>query len=146
MSEGKRFRDAVYGFNKEDVNLYIEKMLKDFDERLKEKDEEISFMKNQNRELRSRLDEMMAKSDEIEALKDKITGVLVKAQEKAELMISEARVQALEEKKKIDDLTEQEKERLVDLRTELKALKTAVAITLRRHEGQLGEILQDDAG
>ncbi len=41
MSGEKRFRTSLFGFKKSDVNLYIEKILKDFEDRLREKDEEI---------------------------------------------------------------------------------------------------------
>ena len=147
MSDGKRFKDSIYGFNKLDVNYYIEKMLKDFDEKLKEKDEEIIYLKTQNKELKAKYDEVFSKSEQINEMKDKVTQVLVKAQEKAELMLHDAMVKANDEKRKIEQMVELEKEKLVDLRAELKFLKDEVVHTLKKYEGQLSHLLdQEEAG
>lgn len=146
MSEGKRFRDAINGFNKSDVNLYIEKMLKEFDNKLRQKDEEISYLKSQNRELKARYDDINSKAQEIDSMKAKVADILMKAQEKADIMFQEAKLQAFEEKKKIEKMVEQEKEKLVDIRTELKYLKEEVVSTLKKYEGQLTDILDDEAG
>ena len=43
MAREKRFRTSFMGgFKKSDVNAYIERILKEFDEKLKSKDDEIS--------------------------------------------------------------------------------------------------------
>ena len=42
MPGEKRFGTSLFGFSKSDVNLYIEKILKEFDDKLKSKDEEIN--------------------------------------------------------------------------------------------------------
>lgn len=143
MSDGKRFKDSLYGFNKLDVNYYIEKLSKDFDEKLKEKDEEILFLKAQNKELKAKYDEISLKEKEIDEMKDKVTQVLVKAQEKADLMIHDAMVKANEEKRKIEQMVELEKEKLVDIRSELKFLKDEVVHTLKKYEGQLANMLDE---
>jgi cell division initiation protein len=146
MSDGKRFKDSIYGFNKLDVNYYIEQLLKDFDDKLKAKDDEINSLRAQNKELKARVDELSSKAEEIDEMKDKVTQVLVKAQEKADLMLHDAMVKANEEKRKIEQLVESEKEKLVDIRSELKFLKDEVVHTLKKYEGQLTIMLHEEAG
>lgn len=139
MPGEKRFRTSFMGgFKKSDVNTYIEKILREFDDKLKEKDDEITTLKNQSRDIRLKYEELSKKADQINDDRAKIAYVLIKAQEKAELMLEDARIEALEEKKKLEGVIEQEKERLVDIRQEMKNLKDEVVNTLRKYDSQLG--------
>lgn len=144
MPGEKRFGTSLFGFKKSDVNSYIEKILREFDDKLKEKDDEIASLKNQGRELRAKYEELAKKADQINDDRAKIADVLIKAQEKAELILEDARNQAIEEKKRLEEIIEQEREKLVDIKEELKTLKAAVANILKKHETQLGEIINSD--
>lgn len=145
MPGEKRFRTSFMGgFNKTDVNAYIEKILREFDDKFKEKDDEISSLKNQNKEYKSKYEELLKKGDQINDDRAKIAEVLIKAQEKAQLMLEDARIEALEEKKKLEETIEQEKEKLVDIRQEVKILKGEVVNTLKKYESQLGSYVKDE--
>lgn len=144
MAGEKRFRTAFLGFNRSDVNLYIERILKEFEEKLRDKDEEMSVLKAQNKDLKSKYEELSGKSQQLNEDKAKIAEALLRAQEKAEIMVMEAVNQANEEKKKIERLIEIEKERLVDMKTEIKFLKTEVVSTLKKYENQLGELAKEE--
>lgn len=145
MPGEKRFRTSFMGgFNKSDVNTYIEKILREFDDKFKEKDDEIASLKNQNKDYKSKYEELLKKSDQINDDRAKIADVLIKAQEKAQLMLEDARMEALEEKKKLEETIEQEKEKLVDIRQEVKILKGEVISTLKKYESQLGGYVKDD--
>lgn len=145
MPGEKRFRTMFLGgFKKADVNTYIEKILREFDDKLKEKDDEISVLKNQNKDLKTKFEELFKKADQVNEDRAKIADVLIKAQEKAQLMLEDAKLEALDEKKKLEEVIEQEKERLVDIKHELKFLKSEVVNTLKKYETQLGTIIRDD--
>lgn len=145
MPGEKRFRTSFLGgFNKTDVNTYIEKILREFDDKLKEKDSEIAALKNQSKDYRIKFEELSKKADEINEDRAKIADVLIKAQEKADLMVEDARTEALEEKRKLEDVIEQEKEKLVDIRQEMKMLKSEVVVTLQKYEAQLGTLARED--
>ncbi|MCX7842595.1 MAG: hypothetical protein N2489_05925 [Clostridia bacterium] len=146
MSGEKRFRTSFFGFKKSDVNTYIEKMLREFDDKLKEKDDDIASLKNQQRELRIKYEDLAKKTDQINEDRAKIADVLIKAQEKGQLIIEDARMQAIEEKKKLEEMIEQEKEKLVDIKQELKVLKAEVVNTLRKYEEQLSGIVEEETG
>lgn len=143
MAGEKRFRTSLFGFKKSDVNTYMEKMLGEFDEKLKEKDDEILSLKNQLKETKLRFDGLSKKAEQINEDRAKIADVLIKAQEKAEIMLEDARNQAIEEKKSIERLVEEEKEKLVDAKEELKALRVEVLDTLHKFEERLGELVND---
>jgi hypothetical protein len=145
MPGEKRFRtNFLGGFKKTDVNSYIENILREYDDKLKEKNEEISVLKNQSKDVKTKYEELLKKVDQINEDRARIADVLIKAQEKAQLMIDDARLEALDEKKKLEDVIEQEKEKLVDIRQELKTLKSEVIITLKKYESQLGTIIKED--
>lgn len=141
MPGERRFGTKLFGFKKSDVNAYIEKILREFDDKLKEKDEEIIALKNQAREIKAKYEEIVKNADQINEDRAKIADVLIKAQEKAELMLEEARLQAIEERKKLEEMIEAEKEKLVDIKGELKTLKSEVVTTLKKYENQLSDII-----
>jgi phage shock protein A len=145
MPGEKRFRTSFMGgFKKADVNSYIEKILREFDDKLKEKDDEIVSLKNQSKDIRAKYEELARKADQINDDRSKIAEVLIKAQEKAEGMLEDARMEALEEKRKLEGVIEQEKEKLVDIRQEMKTLKNEVVNTLKKYETQLGSFVSED--
>ena len=144
MAGEKRFRTSLFGFKKSDVNYYIEKILKEFDDKLKEKDDEVASLKNQMRDVRTKYDDLSKKADQINEDRAKIGDVLIKAQEKAEMILEDARLQAFEEKKKLERMVEEEKEKLVDIKQELKILKAEVVNTLKKYETQLNEFAEND--
>jgi len=156
MSGEKRFGSSFLGgFAKSDVNAYIERMLKEFDDRLKQKDNEISMLKNQNRELRIKYEDLERRMSQVNEDRVKIADAIIIAKEKAETIIEEARKEAettiedarkeaIEEKKKLEQTIESEKEKLVDIRRDLKTLKSEVIQRLKRFEQQITEVIEDD--
>jgi len=140
MAGEKRFRTSLFGFKKSDVNTYIEKIVMEFDGKLKEKDDEIFSVKNLYREFKQKYDDLSGKADQINEDRAKIADVLIKAQEKAEMIIEEARAKAAEEKKQLEGMIEAEREKLVDIKEELKVLKAEVINTLKKYETQLNEL------
>lgn len=146
MSGEKRFGSSFMGgFAKSDVNAYIERMLKEFDDRLKQKDNEISMLKNQNRELRIKYEDLERRMSQVNEDRVKIADAIIIANEKAETILEDARKEALEEKKKLEQTIESEKEKLVDVRRELKSLKSEVIQRLKKFEQQITEVIDDEA-
>jgi len=145
MAGEKRFRTSLFGFNKSDVNYYIEKILREFENKLKEKDDEISTLKTKNSELQARYDEVSKKSNQSYEEKAKVASALIKAQEAADLIVEEARKQAEEEKKKLEGMIEEKREELVDIKEQLKVLKADVIYLLKKFDEQLDGIINEDA-
>lgn len=149
MPGEKRFRTSFMGgFKKADVNAYIEKMLGEFDDKLKEKDDEIANLKLQSKDVRAKYEELQKKADQINEDRSKISQVLIKAQEQADLMLENARAEALREKRQLEETIEQDREKLVDIRQEIKTLKGEIVNMLKKYETQLGEVtrVEDEAG
>ena len=139
MSGEKKFRTGVSGYNKEDVNEYIERILSEFDTRLKEKDDEIAGLRTQLRDMKGRLDQ--AGSDVTAAAKDRerISSVLIQAQQKADAMIEEARVEAEAEKARLEKLLEGHRESLIDIKRDIRDMKAHVTDMLSKYATNLDE-------
>jgi len=137
----KKFGTAMFGFKRSDVNAYIERIIREFDQRLKEKDDENAMLKFQIKELTAKYEQISKEAEHLIRDKEKIAGVLMQAQEKAEAMMEEARNRAVEEKARLDQLLESEKEKIVDIKRELKSLKSQITGILSRYEQEINETI-----
>lgn len=143
MDSETKFRAAAMGYNKNDVNAYIEQISQEYQNKIKEKDDDIVLLRNQIKELKSKLEEGNKKTDDVAEDKTKIAEVLIKAQTTAEEIIEEAKKTALEEKKKIEEAIESDREKLVDMKGEIKKLKNIVEETLKAFQNDLGAIVKE---
>jgi chromosome segregation ATPase len=145
MPGEKRFRTSFMGgFKKSDVNTYIEKILREFEVKLKEKDDEMAVLKSQFRDIKFKYEELQGRENQINEDRAKISEVLIKAQEKADLMLEDARIAALEEKRQLEETIEKDKERLIDIRREIKTLKEEIVNTLKKYDSQLEAYVRED--
>ncbi len=139
MSGEKKFGTSAFGFNKSDVNAYIEKILYEFDLRLKEKDDEISNLKLQIREMKTRYESATQNSQTLSKDKERIASALITAQEKADSIMEEAKERAAEEKNRLDATLENEREKIIDIKRDVKTMKTQVAEMLNKYQGLINE-------
>ncbi len=139
MPGEKKFGTSLFGFNKSDVNAYIEKIIHEFDQRLKEKDDEISNLKLQIREMKARFESAANESESLAREKERIASALITAQEKAESMLEEARSKAEQEKIRLDAALEAEREKIIDIKHDIKLMKSQVIEALTRYQNSLNE-------
>jgi len=139
----KKFGTAMFGFKRSDVNAYIERIIREFDHRLKEKDEENAMLKFQMKELNAKYEQLSREAEHLIRDKERIAGVLMQAQEKAEAMMEEARSRAVEEKARLDQLLESEKEKIVDIKRELKNLKSQITSILSGYQQEISETVMN---
>lgn len=138
MAGEKKFRTGM-GYNKDDVNEFLERIMTEFDGRLKGKDDEIASLKQQLRDSRAKCDSLSADTVTAAKERDMIARALIQAQEKAESVIEAARAEALAEKDKLEKLLESERERLIDIKRDIRQLKDQVAEVTARFKGQLDD-------
>ncbi len=139
MAGEKKFGSTPFGFSKSDVNAYIEKIIHEFDQRLKEKDDEISNLKLQIREMKARFDSTGAENLNLAREKERIASALIQAQEKADAILEDTKTRAAQEKMRLDRALEDEREVIIDLKREVKNMKTMVADVLSKFQGALDE-------
>lgn len=139
MSGEKKFGTSAFGFNKSDVNAYIEKILYEFDLRLKEKDDEISNLKLQIREMKTRYESATQNNQHLSKEKERIASALITAQQTADSILEDAKARAEEEKIRLEQTLESERERIIDIKRDIKSIKTQVADLLTKFHGSLNE-------
>lgn len=140
MSGEKKFGSSAFGFNKSDVNAYIEKIIHEFDQRLKEKDDEISNLKLQIREMKTRYESNTQDSQIISKEKERIASALIQAQEKADAIMEDAKARAAEEKTRLEQTLESEREHIIDIKRDVKNIKTQVVDMLLKYQSLLSEV------
>ena len=143
MDSETKFRMSAMGYNKNDVNGYIEQITQEYQNKVKEKDDELVKLRNQMKEYKTQLDENSKKADNTVEGKTKIAEVLIKAQVTADGIINEAKIVAIEEKRKIEEAIEKDREKLVDLKAEVKKLRTAVEETLIVFQSELSTFIKE---
>lgn len=137
MEVSKEFGTAMFGYRKSDVDAYIEKILRGFDEKLWEKDDSLTTLRKQFEELRQKHEDLKVKAAEIDEDKSRIADVLLQAQGQAKTIIESAQTYNEDEKKRIDGIIEQEREKIVNIKQQLKFLRDESAAMLRQFEAQL---------
>lgn len=140
MSGEKKFGSSAFGFNKSDVNAYIEKIIHEFDQRLKEKDDEISNLKLQIREMKTRYETASQDNQNLAKEKERIASALIQAQEKADTILEEAKARAEMEKAKLEQTLESERERIIDIKYDVRTLKTQVVDMLSKFQALLSDV------
>ncbi len=143
MAGEKLFSTALFGFKKKHVNDYLERLNKEYEEKLKAKEKEVADIKAQYRDIKVKYDELSTNIQQIKEDREKIANAFITAQEKAETIISEAKLQAISEKKNLEKQVEEEKEKLVDIKQEVKVLKVELVDKLKKYEGELSGFIKE---
>ncbi len=139
MSGEKKFGTSAFGFNKSDVNAYIEKILYEFDLRLKEKDDEVSNLKLQIREMKTRYESVAQNNQSLSKEKERIASALITAQETADSIMEEAKERAAEEKIRLEASLENEREKIIDIKRDVKTMKSQIVEMLNKYLGLMNE-------
>lgn len=121
----KKFGTSLFGFNKVDVNLYLESLIKSYNDNLWEKDSQINELKKKAEELQQSNVRLSEELNSISDTKENIANTFIKAQENANKMMEDARESAAMEKNKLVVESESIRELIIDKKENLKELRDA---------------------
>ena len=141
MAGLKKFGNSVLGFKRADVNSYIERILKEFEEKIKIKDREIEDLKGKYRDIKFKYDSINRGLEQMNQGKSSIADVLIKAQQKADMILEEAKAKSEEEKNKIIYQIESDRQRLNSIKEDAKILKSYFISNLEKYREQMDEIV-----
>jgi chromosome segregation ATPase len=136
MAQDKLFGNALYGYQKNQVDEYVKKMM----DELAKKDKEIAALKSALTENQKAYDWLKAEAGNLDVERQKIANALLKAEEKAEEVIRNVHAQAEEEKRALEEMLEKERERIVDMRSIVKTLREEVVSMLQHFEVSISAI------
>lgn len=136
MAQDNLFGNALYGYQKNQVDEYVKKMM----DELAKKDKEIAALKSALTENQKAYDWLKAEAGNLDVERQKIANALLKAEEKAEEVIRNVHAQAEEEKRALEEMLEKERERIVDMRSIVKTLREEVVSMLQHFEVSISAI------
>ncbi len=137
----KRFQSSMFGFNKGTVNTYIENLTRDYEEKLTAKDLEIEKLISQLRNVNKKYEEIKLEEERIFTEKEKISQALVSANEKADKIVEDAKERIAAEVIELETTAENEREKIVDIKRELKEMKVEASSVLEKYEKAINEIV-----
>lgn len=137
----KRFQSSMFGFNKSTVNTYIENLTRDSEEKLTSKDLEIEKLVSQLKNVNKKYEEIKLEEERILTEKEKISQALVSANEKADKIVEDAKERIAMEVTELETIAENEREKIVDIKRELKEMKAEASDVLAKYEKAINEIV-----
>ena len=119
----KLFRGALFGYNKKDVQKYVEEISSNFYAQINELKAEID-------KLNSRKSEIDIQREEIEKKKAAISEAIISAQEQGEKIVAAAREKADLEYKEAQQNIADENQKLIKIRREILNIRRSAIKTL----------------
>jgi len=136
VAQEKIFGGALYGYQKSQVDEYIKKM----NDEMTKKDKELADLKQVVLEVQNSYNLLKKETGNMDSERQKIAKALLKAEEKADEVIKNVHAQAEQEKRVLEETLEKERERIVDMKTIVKSLKSEVVSMLQHFEGSISAI------
>lgn len=125
-------------------NELIEKQITDLNELISAKDSEIEELNKNTEELIQICNVLKERVNEYETNKDKITNALIRAQEKADTIVEEAKIESTILKSKIQVEIDKKNQELKAVESEVNSLQENIVEVLERYQFLLKDIKSDD--
>ena len=131
---------GLFGLDTNQVNQYIADLKADYDAIISQKNDEIEKLKKENERLNEVLKDFEENKEKIKQDKEAIACVLLKAQEQANQIVDQTRMEFEKEKNDLEIIVEKEREKLLDVKKDLGTLKIAVVATLEKYAKELEKL------
>ena len=116
MAKGNKVFDTEFsGFNKKQVNEYIEKLVSQYQQSLSEKAKECDELRAKSEQLASKLNELSTAYIQAQEEKTKIADVLINAENTAKNIIAKAQEESAKERERLSIQADEKRMLIVDL-------------------------------
>jgi len=139
MENEKKFDTEMFGYDKKEVEEYIKDMKADYEGRIQLEKAEVNRLSNEITIIRKKLERY---DSEYLEKQEKVANALITAEDQSKAIIENARQQAITEKKRIEDLIEAEKEKLLDIKKEVVELKERTIMVLEKYNETMSDLLE----
>ncbi|HPZ51324.1 MAG TPA: hypothetical protein PLI11_00220 [Clostridia bacterium] len=127
MAKGNKVFDTEFsGFNKKQVNEYIEKLVSQYQQSLSEKAKECDELRAKNEQLASKLNELSTAYIQAQEEKTKIADVLINAENTAKNIIAKAQEESAKERERLSIQADEKRMLIVDLNKIIRDMKLEV--------------------
>ena len=138
MDNEKKFANEMFGYNKQEVDEYVKETKAEYESRLQAEKSDSNRLSNELTIVKKKLERY--EIDYIER-QEKVANALITAEDQAKKIIENARVEANEERERIEHLIEMEKEKLLDLKKEVIDLKERTIRLMDKYSYEMNSLL-----
>lgn len=145
MAGKKRFRSSFMGgFKKSEVNGYIDNLINDFNIKTRDKDVENTVLKTKLQEIETKYNDAAARYEATENDRKSIAGALISAQAKAGSILIDAQKNYESELKDYDRMLDTEKEKLVDMKKQVRSVRNLILEVMKGFEESTDKIIDEE--
>lgn len=139
MDNDKKFGSEMFGYDKREVEEYIKALKAEYESKLQSEKSDSNRVANELTIIKKKLERY--ETDYVER-QEKVANALITAEDQARKIIEDARVEALQEKDRIESLIEMEKEKLLDVKKEVLDLKEKSIKLLEKYNNEINNLLE----
>ena len=138
MENEKKFGNEMFGYDKREVEDYIKALKADYESRIQAERSDANRVANELTIVKKKLERYEV--DYVQK-QEKVANALITAEEQAKKIIETSRAEALQEKERIEQLIEMEKEKLLDMKKEVIDLKEKTVRLLDKYSQEMNNLL-----
>lgn len=138
MENEKKFGNEMFGYDKKEVEEYIKELKADYESKIYAEKSEVNRLSNETTIIKKKLEQY--ETDYI-ARQEKVANALITAEDQGRKILEQARIEAAEEKNRIEQVSEIEKEKLLDIKKEVIDLKERTIKILEKYNGDLSTLM-----
>ena len=138
MENEKKFGNEMVGYDKREVEDYIKALKADYESRIQAERSDANRVANELTIVKKKLERYEV--DYVQK-QEKVANALITAEDQAKKIIETSRAEALQEKERIEQLIEMEKEKLLDMKKEVIDLKEKTVRLLDKYSQEMNNLL-----
>jgi cell division septum initiation protein DivIVA len=138
MDSEKKFANEMFGYSKQEVEEYIKDIKAEYESRLQAEKSDSNRLSNELTIVKKKLERY--EIDYVER-QEKVANALITAEDQSKKIIENARIEANEERERIEHLIEMEKEKLLDLKKEVIDLKERTIRLMDKYSSDMNSLL-----
>ena len=138
MENEKKFGNEMFGYDKREVEDYIKALKADYESRIQAERSDANRVANELTIVKKKLERYEV--DYVQK-QEKVANALITAEDQAKKIIETSRAEALQEKERIEQLIEMEKEKLLDMKKEVIDLKEKTVRLLDKYSQEMNNLL-----
>lgn len=138
MENEKKFSSEMFGYDKKEVEDYLKALKAEYESKVQAERSEANRLANELTIVKKKLERY--ETDYIQK-QEKVANALITAEDQAKKIIETSRIEALQEKDRIEQLIEMEKEKLLDMKKEVIDLKEKTIRLLSKYSDEMNSLL-----
>ena len=138
MENEKKFSSEMFGYDKREVEDYIKNLKSEYESKLQAERSDANRISNELTIVKKKLERYEV--DYIEK-QEKVANALITAEDQARKIVETSRNEAIQEKERIEQLIEMEKEKLLDIKKDVIDLKEKTVRLLDKYSQEMNNLL-----